>query len=481
MRRFFPRPAIAGTRIFTAACQSDLGGYTGLLACLDAQTGKSLWQTNSLNDDVLKPFFSSPALTQDGKYLVIGQGLHEDRDCLLMCFDAANGKLRWSVKSSLHIESSPAIFGDIAVVGAGAIEGPDGRATGDTGHVIAVRISDGKELWRQPVIDPESSPVIDEEGIAYIGSGFNGSAVVALRTQSDDQLKAKNLSRIVWQTAVAQPATAAISLIGDVVIAGGGNSDVVHSSSNPQGFVAAIERKTGQVRLADAAGGCGIERGGGAGRPADLPDSHRRSSGVSARYRPCRSGGTHIGGNSPVIAGCGFTGERIYAVSSDGYLAILDPKTGSMLEKFYLNDQGSRGRAYRCRRRRSRAGASSWAARPAGCLSCGLRGKQRGRRPVMPLFTPGLFDCRDAALVGGKAVNLGRLIRAGFPVPGGFVVNGAGLWPRKGALRKTFPPNCRPKWPMKFVPRIARWGGIGGGALVRGGRGSGQRLDGGPI
>ncbi len=39
-----------------------------------------------------------------------------------------------------------------------------------------------------------------------------------------------------------------------------------------------------------------------------------------------------------------------------------------------------------------------------------------------PPYTQDLADCRDAAHVGGKADNLGRLIRAGFPVPGGFVV-----------------------------------------------------------
>ena len=33
-----------------------------------------------------------------------------------------------------------------------------------------------------------------------------------------------------------------------------------------------------------------------------------------------------------------------------------------------------------------------------------------------------LADCRDKALAGGKAVNLGAMIRAGFPVPGGFVI-----------------------------------------------------------
>lgn len=36
-----------------------------------------------------------------------------------------------------------------------------------------------------------------------------------------------------------------------------------------------------------------------------------------------------------------------------------------------------------------------------------------------------LADCRDKLLVGGKAINLGNLMRAGFAVPGGFVVTTA--------------------------------------------------------
>jgi phosphohistidine swiveling domain-containing protein len=39
-----------------------------------------------------------------------------------------------------------------------------------------------------------------------------------------------------------------------------------------------------------------------------------------------------------------------------------------------------------------------------------------------PLFTQTLYECHDVAVAGGKAVNLGRLLRAGFPVPDGFVV-----------------------------------------------------------
>ena len=38
------------------------------------------------------------------------------------------------------------------------------------------------------------------------------------------------------------------------------------------------------------------------------------------------------------------------------------------------------------------------------------------------VFIQSLFDCRDTSLVGGKAANLGRLLRTGFSVPEGFVV-----------------------------------------------------------
>ena len=89
---FISVPAIAGKRIYVAGCQSDMGNYLGLLACVDAQTGKALWQVTDLHDDFLKPFFSSPTVTADGKYMLIGQGLHQDRDCELLCLDTATGE-----------------------------------------------------------------------------------------------------------------------------------------------------------------------------------------------------------------------------------------------------------------------------------------------------------------------------------------------------------------------------------------------------
>ena len=57
---------------FTASCQLDVTGKYGAVFCLDAQSGKPLWQTTTVTaadagDENLKPFFSSPALTADGR------------------------------------------------------------------------------------------------------------------------------------------------------------------------------------------------------------------------------------------------------------------------------------------------------------------------------------------------------------------------------------------------------------------------------
>jgi len=339
---FLGMPAIVGKRVYVSSNQTDLGGYTGLLASLDYDTGKPIWQVTEINKEALPPFFSSPAVTPDGKYLVIGQGLHQDRNSSLLCFEAATGTLRWAVKTTQHIESSPAIFGDMAVVGAGAIESNGGKPVGDPGFVFAVRISDGKLLWKQAVNDPESSPAIDENGVVYIGSGFNGQAVVAMRSETDEELQAQKLQRIIWHTSVAYPITAPVTLSGDLVIVGGGNGDMVHSDKNPQGLVVALNRQTGQIvwqqKFEDAVlGSIAVDHGmmiiplrTGEVAALEVADGH-------VLWR------SHVSGSAPVLVGGALTKQRAYVVSSDGYLVAFAASTGKIIEKVYLNDQKKAG------------------------------------------------------------------------------------------------------------------------------------------
>jgi outer membrane protein assembly factor BamB len=339
---FLATPAVAGNRVYIAGCVAGLGEYNGLLTCVDADTGKPLWAIDEAKradgkTRPLKAFFSSPALSADGKRLIIGQGLHADHDCGLLCVDAQTGKQLWVVGTSLHIESSPAIgiIGgqEVAVVGAGAIEGADGKPTGNPGEVLAVRIADGKELWRAPVNDPESTPAIDDAGNVYIGSGFNGAAVVALSGAE---------GRPLWRAETGLPMMGPITVDGELVIAGGGNSDVVHSAANARGIVVALDRKTGRVvwktDFADAV------LGGIAARDGTLICPVRTGEVVALSEKDGRElWRSRVSGSAAVVAGCAFTGTKVYAVSNDGFLAVLAGADGRLLQKVFLNGQGKAG------------------------------------------------------------------------------------------------------------------------------------------
>jgi len=341
---FLSSPVAQGDAVYAASCQLDPPGSFGSVVCLDARTGKEQWRNELCRPEVdFKGFFSSPTLTADGKHLLIGQGLHFDTDCELVCLDAKTGKVRWLVKTPLHIEGSPAVEGDIVVAGAGAVEkGPKMHPVGDPGYVFAVRISDGKELWRHKVNDPESSPVI-ADGIAFVGSGLNGSAVLALRVAPSEELAAQKLDRQLWKTATPFPATGAVTLAGDLVLVGCGKGNFVFADPDPEGAVLALDRKTGQERwrvaLPDAVLGPIAVRDGKAVVPVrngevvmlDLAQSGK----VLWRER--------VSGKAPVLAGPAFTGRCVYAVSQDGYLAVFDAANGKVIEKHYINARNKPG------------------------------------------------------------------------------------------------------------------------------------------
>lgn len=337
-------PAVVGSRLYAATCVVDLAANYGTVFCLDAETGKELWLTETAGGQELKGFFSSPAVTADGEYLVIGQGLHYDRDCSLLCFEAATGTLHWRVETPLHVESSPAIRGDMVVVGAGAIEDENMKPISEPGYVLAVRISTGEVLWRYPVTDPESSPVIADDGIVYVGSGFNGKAVVALRSAPRDHLAAKGLDRVLWETPTPYPATGAVTLVGDLVVVAGGNGNYVYADPNPAGVVMALERATGRIRwkrqMPDAVLGAVAARGGTLlcairnGRAMALALQNGRQ--LWPEPRP-------VSGREALLAAPALTDNLAYLVSRDGYLAILRVSDGTLVEKHYLNAEGRPG------------------------------------------------------------------------------------------------------------------------------------------
>lgn len=322
-------PAFHNGRVYGASCLLDPPDNYGAIFCLDAETGRQIWSVDTLEGEDLKGFFSSPALTADGRYLLIGQGLHPDSDCYLICIDTKKGKIHWALQVPLHIESSPTIVDNTVYVGCGAIEDPSThKPLSHPGFVLAVGIDNGEERWRYDVADPESSPAV-QDGVLYIGSGFNGQAVVALDTQTDKQ------DRLLWRTPTPYPITGAVTLLGASVIAGGGNGDFVYRDPNPAGVVLALDRATGSIQwstdMPDAVLGAVA-----AGSPLICPVA----SGEVVALDP-KDGTplwtTAISGHAPVLAACAVAEQAVYAVSQDGYLARLDRSTGELLGRQYIN------------------------------------------------------------------------------------------------------------------------------------------------
>jgi len=354
---YLSSPIVVGDAVYGASCLLDPPTNYGSIFCLDADTGQQRWYTDLVVDPdsgeemEFKGFFSSPAISADGKYLVIGQGLHSESDCQLVCLEADSGKLRWLVPTPLHIEGSPAIEGDVVIAGAGAIEvGPDHKPAGDPagvghpGYVLAVRLSDGKELWQHRVNDPESSPVVDR-GIAYIGSGINGSKVVALRIETDEELQQKGLDRVVWEVDTPYPATGTVTLADDLLLIGCGKGDYVFAAPDPAGVVLALDRATGEVRwqqqVDDAVLGPIAAGHGKAVCPVRNGEVIALDLGAAEGDRVLWR--QKISRDTPVLAGPAFTGDYVYAVSQDGYLVVLDGADGNVLQRLYINAEDKPG------------------------------------------------------------------------------------------------------------------------------------------
>jgi outer membrane protein assembly factor BamB len=367
----FTEPATGKTVLYLPTTLFDTGKKFGSLFAIDAATGQTLWTATTDNTTDLKPFFSSPALSPNGSLLAVGQGLHDDANCALLCFgvkDATQNKpaaVQWSIKTPLHVESSPAIFTrngrQLVVVGAGAIEGPDRKPIGNPGYVLCADLVSGKQLWQFPLYDPESSPAVDEQGAIYIGSGFNGNAVVALRSDPDDALA--NTPREIWRIKTPYPAVGDVTLAksstdpaaADIVLIGLGNGDYVFSDPKPAGLILALDSRTGtilwQTALPDSSLGRLLVTSLSSSSASDhwpLTTDH------SIVLAPCRDGQAYAldlatgkilwqttisaTPNIPLLAGLAADDSHAFALAADGTLAILDLASGQLLERLKLSD-----------------------------------------------------------------------------------------------------------------------------------------------
>ena len=101
--------------------------FTGKIACVDAGSMNTVWET-SVSQDESVPVASSPAVA--GGRIVFGC-----RDGSLRCFDTADGKPVWKFSTRGDVDSSPVICGERVFVGSA------------DGTVYEVDLSTGRRRW----------------------------------------------------------------------------------------------------------------------------------------------------------------------------------------------------------------------------------------------------------------------------------------------------------------------------------------------
>jgi outer membrane protein assembly factor BamB len=150
----FSSPCVADGRVFIGEGFHQHSGCK--LFCLDADTGKKLWEvpTGSHTE-------SSPCAADGRVYCGAG-------DDGLLCVDAVSGKIIWHEGRGLHVDANPLVVDGRVYCGSGV-----GDAYRET-CVFCLDAVTGKELWRKPTELPVWGGATVSGDRVYVGIG-NGN------------------------------------------------------------------------------------------------------------------------------------------------------------------------------------------------------------------------------------------------------------------------------------------------------------------
>src|SRR5262249_28427740 len=125
------------------------------LYCLDAQTGKKLWE------------FTTESHTESSPCVADGRVFFGAGDDGVYCLDAATGEMVWNYRG-LHVDSSPLVLGKRLYAGSGVGDVEEATA------VFCLNTVDGKEVWRRDTDLPAWGSPAESGDLVFFGLG-NGN------------------------------------------------------------------------------------------------------------------------------------------------------------------------------------------------------------------------------------------------------------------------------------------------------------------
>jgi outer membrane protein assembly factor BamB len=337
-------PRVEGDRLYVAAARG-LADTFGSLYCVDltkrdAQTRGLAWTFD--DDGAMKQVFCSPTVA-DGR-VFIGEGFHIDQGCKLYCLDAKTGKKLWEFLTESHTEATPVVVNGKVYFGAG-----------DDG-VYCLDARTGEKIWQFPEgerrkklhLHCDSSPAVVGRRV-YIGGGLDdedgrGDPVIAcLDADTGKEIWLRQTPRLMIRRGDSTGARLPLPAWGSPVVDAGqvfygvGNGRMTEDSRTfePAGALLCVDAATGKDLWPPYQVGNGVLN-----RPA--LDRDRVYFGSRDGYCYCLDRRTgklrwRTALSSPVVAtpavdvctSCGHT-STVYALATGGQVCCLDPYTGKV-------------------------------------------------------------------------------------------------------------------------------------------------------
>jgi len=162
-------PAVADGKVVTL-------GVSGVVSCVDAATGKTLWRNDEYKAVPQFHTAMSPIVVDGMAILHLGgQG-----EGAIVAFDLATGSQKWKWAGEAAMFASPVLL---------TVEGTKQIATLAEKSAVGIGVADGKLLWQIPFVPTRmaynaATPIVDGQTVIYCGSG-RGTKAVKIEKQGD--------------------------------------------------------------------------------------------------------------------------------------------------------------------------------------------------------------------------------------------------------------------------------------------------------
>lgn len=170
----------------------SLGG-TGLFRCLEAATGKLLWQHDLLAENNCTNLYfalsAAPLIVEDKVIVLAGEPQGRDGR-MLIAYDKVTGSLVWKALENKAGYSSPMLV---------TLAGERQLLVHSSGHLLGVSPADGKALWRFPWrVEFDNSiaqPIVTGPNRVVLSAGYGTGAVGLELNRADSGFAVKELWR----------------------------------------------------------------------------------------------------------------------------------------------------------------------------------------------------------------------------------------------------------------------------------------------